>query len=91
MADPVDHQADAKGASAQTAGSDLREAAARPGSILDTFKAVAASFFGVRGGKAHDADVSKLNPVHVVIVGVICAAIFIAILIVAVRFAVGTA
>jgi hypothetical protein len=31
-------------------------------SLLDTVKAVAASFFGVRGGKAHERDMSHLNP-----------------------------
>ncbi|MGE0315453.1 MAG: DUF2970 domain-containing protein [Lautropia sp.] len=72
-------------------GADLKHAVARSGSIAGTFKAVAASFFGVRGGKAHDADVAKLNPVHVVIVGLVCAAIFIGVLILAVRFAIGTA
>ena len=70
---------------------DLEDATARAGSIVDTFKAVAASFFGVRGGKAHDTDMARLNPIHVVVVGVVCAAIFIGVLILAVRFAVGTA
>ena len=60
------------------------------GSILDTFKAVGASFFGVRGRKAHDADMGRLNPVHVVLVGLVCAAIFIGLLLLAVRFAIGT-
>jgi hypothetical protein len=40
-------------------------------------KAVAWSFFGVRKGSDYEKDVSQLNPVHVVIAGVIGAALFI--------------
>ena len=50
-------------------------------SVLDTFKAVAASFFGVRGSKAGVQDVAKLNPVHVIIAGIIMAMIFVFVLI----------
>lgn len=64
---------------------ELKQAAARKASPLATFKAVAASFFGVRGGRAHSADVAKLNPLHVVIVGVIMAILFILTLVAIVR------
>lgn len=73
------------------AGRDLKDAARRSGSLPATFKAVAASFFGVRGGKAHESDLSQLNPVHVVVVGLVCAAAFVALLILVVRWAVGHA
>ena len=49
----------------------------RKGSFLQTMKAVAWSFFGVRKGSDYEKDVSQLNPVHVVIAGVIGAALFI--------------
>ncbi len=56
---------------------DLRQAVQRKGSFLQTMKAVAWSFFGVRKGSDHDKDVSQLNPVHVIIAGVIAAALFV--------------
>jgi len=49
----------------------------RKGSFVQTMKAVAWSFFGVRKGSDYEKDVSQLNPVHVVIAGVIGAALFI--------------
>ena len=57
----------------QRPGSDLREAAQRRGSFLQTVKAVSWSFFGVRKSADHAEDVSKLNPVHVVLVGLLFA------------------
>ncbi len=52
-------------------------AAARKGSFLGTMKAVAWSFFGVRRGADYERDVNQLNPVHVVIAGLIGAAVFV--------------
>jgi hypothetical protein len=49
----------------------------RKGSFLRTMKAVAWSFFGVRKGADYEKDVNQLNPVHVVIAGVIGAALLI--------------
>ncbi len=56
---------------------DLKQAVQRKGSFLQTMKAVAWSFFGVRKGSDYEKDVSQLNPVHVVIAGVIGAVVFI--------------
>jgi Protein of unknown function (DUF2970) len=42
----------------------------RKASLGSTIKAVASSFFGVRGGKAHAEDVAKLNPLVVIGVGI---------------------
>jgi hypothetical protein len=50
---------------------------ARKGSFLGTLKAVAWSFFGVRRGADYERDVSQLNPVHVVIAGVLAAVLFV--------------
>ena len=47
----------------------------RKSSFAQTMKAVAWSFFGVR--KRSDHDAAPLNPVHVVIAGVVGAALFI--------------
>ena len=49
----------------------------RKGSFGQTMRAVAWSFFGVRKRSDHEKDVNQLNPVHVVIAGVIGAALFI--------------
>ena len=46
-------------------------------SFVQTMKAVAWSFFGVRKGSDYEKDVNQLNPVHVVIAGVIGAVLFV--------------
>jgi hypothetical protein len=51
-------------------------------------KAVFWSFFGIRKRKDYEADSANLNPVHVIIAGVIGAALFIGVLVVLVRIAV---
>lgn len=61
-------------------GSDLRSAASRQGSFLQTMRAVGWSFFGVRKSSDYEKDVTQLNPVHVVIAGVIGALVLIAVL-----------
>jgi hypothetical protein len=63
----------------------------RRGSILQTFKAVAWAFLGIRGRGAHEADIAKLNPVHLIIVAIVCAAVFVTSLLFIVRWAVGGA
>ncbi len=70
--------------------SDLRNAAARKGSFLQTLRAVAWSFFGVRRSSGYAQDVAKLNPVHVVIAGVVGAALFVLALVLLVQWVVGS-
>ena len=53
--------------------------------LLQTVRAVGASFFGVRGGRAHEDDMKRLNPVVVIGVGIGMAAAFVATLILIVR------
>ena len=67
-------------------GDTLREASRRKASFLQTMKAVAWSFFGVRKSRDYERDVSQLNPLHLVIAGVIGAAIFIGVLLVIVNW-----
>jgi hypothetical protein len=50
---------------------ELKQAAARRPNLLQTVSAVLWSFFGVRKGRDHDRDMAQLNPVHVVITGVV--------------------
>jgi hypothetical protein len=59
----------------------LKEAVQRKASFLQTMRAVAWSFFGVRKSADYERDVQQLNPVHVIIAGVIGALIFVGILI----------
>jgi len=61
----------------------------RKASLGQTARAVFWSFFGVRKRAHYEADSAQLNPVHVIIMGVIGAAIFIAVLILVVRWVVG--
>ena len=58
----------------------------RKGSFVQTMKAVAWSFFGVRKGSDYEKDVSQLNPVHVVVAGVIGAVLFIILLLLLVNW-----
>jgi Protein of unknown function (DUF2970) len=71
-------------------GGGLKQAAQRKGSFLQTMRAVAWSFFGVRKSSDYEKDVSQLNPVHVVIAGVIGAAIFITLLLLLVNWVLAT-
>ena len=59
-------------------------------SILRTFKAVAWSFFGVRKASEHQKDVDQLNPKHVIVAGVIAAALFVAALVLLVKWVIGS-
>jgi hypothetical protein len=68
------------------AGDDLKQAAARPLSFLQTMQAVAWSFFGVRRGADYEKDVAQLNPVHVIIAGVIGAVVFVLVLVLLVQW-----
>jgi hypothetical protein len=70
--------------------SDFKDAVARKGSFGQTLRAVGWSFFGVRRSADHAEDMQKLNPVHVIIAGVLGAALFVAALALLVRWVVGS-
>jgi hypothetical protein len=53
--------------------------------FLKAIKAVLWSFLGVRKSSAHRADLASLNPLHVIVAAVLCAAVFIGVLIVVVH------
>jgi hypothetical protein len=63
----------------------------RRGTLLQTLKAVAWAFIGIRGRGAHEADIANVNPVHLIIVAVVCAGVLVATLLLIVRWAVGSA
>jgi hypothetical protein len=62
------------------ADSSLKAASRRKLSFLQTLRAVAWSFFGVRKAADLEKDVNQLNPIHVVIAGVIGALVLVAVL-----------
>ena len=68
----------------------LKDAVARKGSFGQTMKAVAWSFFGVRRAAEYERDVSRLNPVHVVIAGVVGGALFVLALVLLVNWVIGS-
>ena len=63
---------------------------ARKGSFLQTMRAVGWSFFGVRRSADYAQDVAKLNPVHVIIAGIIGAGLFVTALVFLVKWVVGS-
>lgn len=60
----------------------------RKGSLLQSLRAVAWSFLGIRKGSGYRQDMSKLNPVTVVVAGLIGAGIFIGVLVALVHWVV---
>jgi hypothetical protein len=64
---------------------DLKPATKRNASFLMTMKAVLWSFFGVRKKSDYENDAANLNPAHVIIAGLIGAALFITVLILIVK------
>ena len=66
---------------------ELKQAVRRKGSFAQTARAVAWSFFGVRKGTDYEKDLNQLNPVHVVIAGVIGAVLLIVVLVLLVNWA----
>ena len=61
----------------------------RKGSFIDTVKAVAWGFLGVRRNADYQKDIAKLNPLHLMAVGVGMAILFVVVLIVVVNWVVG--
>jgi hypothetical protein len=64
----------------------LKDAVRRKGSFLQTMRAVAWSFFGVRKSTDYEKDVGQLNPVHVVIAAILGAIAFIVLLVLIVNW-----
>jgi hypothetical protein len=60
--------------------SDLKDVVKRKPSFLKTMRAVLWSFLGIRKRSGYEEDAGELNPVYVIIAGILGALIFIAIL-----------
>ena len=56
---------------------DLKELAQRKLSFFQTLKAVLWALFGVRKGSGYQEDISKLNPVHLIVAGILLTVIFV--------------
>jgi len=61
---------------------------AKPATFGATMKAVFWSFFGVRKRRDYEHDAANLNPIHVIVGGLIGVALFIGILVFVVRMVV---
>ncbi len=66
-----------------------KEEPSRKGSLLRTVQAVAWSFFGLRRSKDFQEDVAKLSPIHIIVVGLIGAVLFVGGLILLVNWVAG--
>ncbi|MCA3219099.1 MAG: DUF2970 domain-containing protein [Burkholderiales bacterium] len=75
-------------AGAEVVADEIKGGRARAASFAQTAKAVAWSFFGVRKREHYERDAANLNPVHVIIMGIIGAALFIAALLLIIKFVV---
>ena len=72
------------------AGDDLKSAVQRKMSFWQTMRAVGWSFFGVRKSADYEKDVNQLNPVHLIIAGLIGAAVFVTVLVVLVKWVIAS-
>jgi Protein of unknown function (DUF2970) len=60
----------------------------RKSSLLQTVKAIAWSFVGLRSRGAYEEDVKNLNPLHIIAVGLVGIFLFVAALVFLVNWAV---
>ena len=58
----------------------------RKASLWQTVRAVCWSFFGIRKSSAYQDDLAKLNPLHIIAVAFVAVALFVAALILLVRW-----
>ena len=72
------------------ASNGLKDAVARRGSLVHTVRAVAWSFLGIRRADGLAQDVQKLNPVHLLLAGVLGAVLFVAALVLLVNWVIGS-
>lgn len=65
---------------------DIRELSQRKLNFFQTLKAVLWGFFGVRKGSGYQEDISKLNPVHLIIAAIIATILFVVALVLIAKF-----
>lgn len=66
---------------------DLKQLSQRKPNFFQTLKAISWAIFGVRKGKGFEEDVAKLNPVHLVVAGLLFGVIFVVSLVLIVQLA----
>ena len=62
----------------------------RSGNFLQTARAIAWAFFGVRDSREHQKDVSQMKPLHLIAGGVIAAMLFIGALLLLVNWVISS-
>jgi hypothetical protein len=70
---------------------DLRDASQRKFTFFQTLKAVLWGMLGIRKGAGYREDAARINPVHLVIAGVLAGILFVLILVTIVRWVVASA
>jgi hypothetical protein len=68
---------------------DIRELSQRKLNFFQTLKAVLWGMFGVRKGSGYQQDIAKLNPVHLIIAGLLATVLFVVLLIFIARTLIG--
>jgi len=58
-------------------------------SLLQTMKAVAWGMLGIRRSKGHSEDFSRLNPLHLIVMGLVATLVFVLALVAAARWFIG--
>ncbi|UOD50597.1 DUF2970 domain-containing protein [Orrella daihaiensis] len=71
--------------------SDLLESSQRKLNFLQTLKAVLWAMFGVRKGAGLKEDIAKLNPVYVILTGILFGVLFVGSLVLVVQWVVSSA
>lgn len=61
----------------------------RRGAVFETVKAVLWGFLGVRRNADYQRDVTRLNPIHLMVAGVVMALLFVVTLILVVNWVAG--
>ncbi len=67
---------------------ELKQAVKRKATFFATMKAVLWSFLGIRKKQGYEQDAAQLNPLHVIIAGLIAALLFVISLIAVVNYVV---
>lgn len=70
---------------------DLLESSQRKLNFLQTVKAVLWAMFGVRKGAGLKDDIAKLNPVYVILTGILFGVVFVGALVLLVQWVVSSA
>jgi len=68
---------------------DIRNASERKLNFFQTLKAIFWGALGIRKGAGYTDDAARLNPVHVIVAGLIAAVLFVVTLVLVSKWAIG--